>query len=251
MCEPLAYLNGQFLPTSGAVLPLHDAGFVMGATVTDLCRTVRHKLYCWDDHLARFEQSCRAAQISPPLAEDAITRQAQELAAHNASLLRPEEDLALVLFVTPGLIGYYAGLDGGAGDATPTFGMHTFALPFSRYRRLFREGAHLAVPRTLQVPADCVDPRIEQRSRLHWWLASREVHAAHPGAMALLLDQHEHLTETGSANLLIVKEGAVHSPPPEAILGGISLLTVAELCPRARYPFCPPAADCRGRQRRG
>jgi branched-chain amino acid aminotransferase len=237
MHEPLAYLNGQFIPAGGPVLPLHDAGFVMGATVTDLCRTVRHKLYRWDEHLARFRQSCGAAQIHPSLAEEEITRQAQELAAHNASLLRPEEDLALVLFVTPGPIGYYAGLDGGAGDAGPTFGMHTFPLPFVRYRRLFREGAHLAVPRTLQVPAACVDPRIKQRSRLHWWLAGREVHDAYPGAMALLLDQHEHLTETAAANLLIVKAGAVHSPPPEAILGGISLLTVAELCCDLGIPF--------------
>ena len=26
-------------------VPVHDAGFVMGATVTDLCRTFRHRLY--------------------------------------------------------------------------------------------------------------------------------------------------------------------------------------------------------------
>src|SRR5947207_4448398 len=169
MQDPLAYLNGHFLPATAATLPFHDAGFVLGATVTDLCRTVRHSLYCWDDHLARFRDSCRAAHLSPPT-DNVITGTAQELVAHNAALLNPEEDLALVLFITPGIIGYYAGLDGAAGDAPPTFGLHTFPLPFRRYRRLFSEGAHLVTAQTRQVPASSVDPRIKQRSRRHWRL---------------------------------------------------------------------------------
>src|SRR5947207_1078560 len=152
MSEPLAYLNGQFLPASQATLGLHDAGFVMGATITDLCRTVRHELYRWDDHLSRFRRSCRATYLYLAITDEEITRHAHELVAHNAGLLQPDKDLALVLFATPGPIGYYAGLDGGPGDAAPTFGMHTLPLPFARYRQFFREGAHLAVPATQQVP---------------------------------------------------------------------------------------------------
>jgi branched-chain amino acid aminotransferase len=230
MPEPLAYLDGHFIPANQAVLPLHNAGFVMGATVTDLCRTVHHKLYRWDDHLARFGRSCQAVRIELAVIENELTRLSQELVAHNAILLRPEEELALVLFATPGPIGYYAGLEGGVGDAPPTFGMHTFPLPLASYRPLFREGAHLAVPAIRQVPGVCVDHRIKQRSRLHWWLANREVRDTHPGASAVLLDEYGCLTETAAANLLIVLDGVVYSPPPETILGGISLLTVQELC---------------------
>jgi branched-chain amino acid aminotransferase len=237
MSDPLVYLNGRFLPSGQAHLALHDAGFVLGATVTDLCRTVRHRLYRWDDHLARFRHSCRAAQISLPVNQDELTRIAGELVDHNAKLLDPQEDLALVVFVTPGLIGYYGGSEGGAGDAEPTFGMHTFPLPFRRYQRLFREGANLVTPATRQVPAACVDPHIKQRSRMHWWLADREVHAQYPGAMALLLDVYGHLTETAAANVLLVKGGIVLSPPRATILGGISLGVVVELCRELGIPF--------------
>jgi branched-chain amino acid aminotransferase len=226
----LTFLNGQLLPYEQAHVALHDAGFVMGATVTDLCRTVRHRLYRWDDHFARFRNSCRTAQIHPLISAGELTRTAHELVAHNAALLKPHEDLALVVFATPGPIGYYAGSDAGAGDAPPTFGMHTFPLPFRRYQRLFREGAHLVTPATRQIPARCIDPRIKQRSRLHWWLADREIHAQHPGAMALLLDDHDHLTETAAANVLLVQVGTVLSPPRDTILGGVSLLVVEELC---------------------
>src|SRR5947209_9117038 len=114
------FLNGRFVPAAEARLPFHDAGFVFGATVTDLCRTFRHQLYRWPDHLARFRHSCRYARIPQPVSDEDLTRLAEELVAHNARLLKPEKDLALVVFATPGTIGYYAGLDGGPGDGPPT-----------------------------------------------------------------------------------------------------------------------------------
>jgi len=237
MSEPLAYLNGQLIAQSAAHLPLHDAGFVFGATITDLCRTFRHQLYRWPDHLARFRRSCRATHIDLPIADEELTRLAAHLAAHNATFLGPEQELALVLFATPGPIGYYAGQDGGVGDAPPTLGMHTFPLPFVRYRRLFSEGAHLVIPGTRHIPSVCVDRRIKQRSRLHWWLADREAAAVASGAVALLLDQDGHVTETAGANFLMVRAGTVLSPPRQTILGGISLQVVQELCGDLGIPF--------------
>src|SRR5438270_11827675 len=114
--NPLAYLNGQFLPQDEAHLPLNDAGFVWGATVTDLCRTFRHRLFRLADHLARFRASCRLAQVPQPVGDDELSRLAEQVIAHNASLLPAEADLALVLFATPGPIGYYAGQAGGPGE---------------------------------------------------------------------------------------------------------------------------------------
>jgi branched-chain amino acid aminotransferase len=237
MPEPLAYLNGQLVPQSLAHLPLHDAGFVFGATVTDLCRTFRHQLYRWPDHLARFRRGCRSTQINPPGSDEDLTRLAEQVVANNAALLEPAQELALVVFATPGPVGYYAGKTGGIGDAPPTLGMHTFALPFARYRRLFLEGARLVIPGIRHVPAACVDPRIKQRSRLHWWLAEREASEIEAGATALLLDQGGHVTETAGANFLAVRAGTILSPPTTGVLGGISLQVVRELCRDLGIPF--------------
>lgn len=237
MAEALAYLHERFLPQSQAALPLHDAGFVLGATVTDLCRTFRHRLYRWDDHLARFRRSCRSAEIHIPLGDADIKARAEELVAHNAKLLNPEHDLALVMFATPGPVGYYLGEAGGAGSGPVTFGMHTFPLPFARYRPLIERGATLVIPRTRHVPAACIDPRIKQRSRLHWWLADREAHAIEPGAIALLLAVDGQLTETAAANFLLVQQDTVVSPPAERVLDGISLKVVRELCRQLGIPF--------------
>ena len=167
MTEPLAFLNGRFVPQSQAHLPLHDAGFVFGATVTDLCRTFRYRLYRWTEHLARFRRSCQSTYVDVPFDDTTIKLRADELVAHNAALIDANHDLGLVLFATPGPVGYYLGAAISAGER-PTFGMHTFALPFARYRPWIERGAVLATPNVRQVPAVSVDPQIKQRSRMHW-----------------------------------------------------------------------------------
>lgn len=242
--QPLAYLNGQFLPQLSAQLPLHDAGFVWGATVTDLCRTFHQRLYRLTDHLRRFRESCRLARVPQPLPDEKVTGIAERLIEHNAALLGAGQELALVLFATPGPVGHYAGLP-GAGP--PTLGLHTFPLPFARYARLFQEGATLLVPSVRQVSAACVDRRIKQRSRLHWWLAEQEVHETDPCASALLLDDQGRVTETAAANLLVVRGGVVLTPRREGVLNGISLQVVEELCAELAIPFAEAdmtLADC-------
>jgi branched-subunit amino acid aminotransferase/4-amino-4-deoxychorismate lyase len=235
--SPLAFLNGQYLPQAELKLPLNDAGFVFGATVTDLCRTFRHQPFRLDEHLQRFRRSCQMARVPQPVPDEDLRGIARELLRHNAALLEPAQDLALVLLATPGAIGYYAGASGGAGEAQPTLAMHTFPLPFERYARFFRQGIRLLVPSVRQPAPAVVDPRIKHRSRLHWWLAEQEAHAEDPAASALLLDAEGFVTETATSNLLIVRGGTVSTPLPTSVLGGISLQVTRELCTQLGIPF--------------
>lgn len=237
MSEPLAYFNGRFIPQAEVRLGYNDAGFIFGATATDLCRTFRHHLFRLPDHLDRFRRSCDLCRIPQPLSADELAGLATRLVEHNSRLLPPASDLALVLFATPGPIGYYAGQSGGPGDGPPTLGLHTFPLPFSRYLRLFREGARLLIPSTRHVPADCIDPHAKQRSRLSWWLAEQEAHAVDASASALLLDLDGQVTETAAANFLVVRGGQVLTPPRRSVLGGVSLLVLEELCGELGIPF--------------
>src|SRR2546426_17466 len=85
-------------------------------TWTVLCRTFRHRLYRWADHLARFREGCKAANLDVVLTDAEIGARAEELVAHNAALIGEKHDLALVLFATPGPIGYYLGQAIGAGE---------------------------------------------------------------------------------------------------------------------------------------
>jgi branched-chain amino acid aminotransferase len=237
---PLACLNGRFLPIHEASLPLHDAGFASGATVTDFCRTYRHRLYRWPDHQSRFRRDCATCLVPLPPSDAALTAAADELIRHNGALIDRAADLALVVFATPGSLPHYLGGAGPPGP--PTWGLHTFPLPFARYRPLFTEGATLLVPgHQAADPAAVLPPQVKHRSRMLWWIADQVVRRR-PGApahaLALLTDAPEgNVTETALGNLLVVHKGVVQTPPRARILDGISLRVVEEWCVRLGIPF--------------
>lgn len=229
MSSPIAYLKGEFIPAEQAALPVYDLGLVLGATFTEMTRTFGHELFRAQDHVARLFASLKYGGINLGLTPGELLELTHEVVTHNTQFLRPNEDLAVVQFVTPGENLMYAGT-GGAMNLQPTLCIHTFPLPFVKWRGLFLEGAHCITPATRHIPPQCIDPRTKHRSRLHWWLAERQAQKADPHALSLLLDVNGNITECAGANFLIVKGRTVFSPHSHSILGGISLQTVRELC---------------------
>ena len=237
MSEPLVYLKGEFVPASQAHIAIYDASVVLGATVTDLCRTFGRVPFRLEDHVARFYRSCRYARIAPPITAAETMDVAQELIRRNSEFLQPDEELALVQFISPGEFRVYAGAAGGAGDMEPTYCMHTFPLPFQFWRHYFTEGVHVVTPSIRHVPPQCVDPKIKCRSRMHWWLADQETHLVDPKAVSLCLDLDGNVTETSGSNFLIYTGDEIVSPSRRNVLPGISVETVAELCHELNVAF--------------
>jgi branched-chain amino acid aminotransferase len=229
MTSPFVFLNGQFLPFAEAALPLHDAGFVSGATVVDNARTFRHKLFRWADHLARFRHDCHWCHVPLEMADEQLSAAAEELTDRNAKLLPPGGELQLVTFATPGPLGFYLGAD---TNGPPTIGMVTYPLPFARYRPFFTEGATLAVVgRHATLGETILPPTVKHRSRMHWHIADHRARAltGDPSALALLADD-DAVTETSIANFLAAIDGGLVGPPDSMILDGISLRVTRELC---------------------
>ncbi|MEQ9406466.1 MAG: aminotransferase class IV [Fuerstiella sp.] len=237
MPEPFVYLKNEFLPASQAHIAIYDASVVLGATVTDLCRTFNQVPFRLADHVARFYRSCRYARIEPPISADETMDVAQELIRRNSELLRPDQELAMVQFISPGEFKLYAGAAGGTADMVPTYCLHTFPLPFQFWHHYFTEGAHVVTPSIRHVPPQCMDPKIKCRSRMHWWLADQETHLADPRAVSLCLDLDGNVTETAGSNFLIYTGGQVVSPSRRNVLPGISVATVRELCEELDIPF--------------
>lgn len=236
--EPVVYIRDRLMPASQANVSIYDFGIVLGATVTDLLRTFGQKTYRLEDHIRRFYESCKYARITPPIPTEETARITEALVRQNAPLAGRDTELAIVYFITPGENLVYAGSAATLGSRlTPTFCIHSFPLPFPLFRPFFETGLHLVTPSTRHVPPECVDPKIKNRSRLHWWLAEQEAHLVDSGAMPVLLDLQGNLTETSGSNFLLVKNGIVQSPTPRNILLGISRKVVIELCGKLGIPF--------------
>jgi branched-subunit amino acid aminotransferase/4-amino-4-deoxychorismate lyase len=234
MPEPVAFLNGQFIPASSFAVPVYDAGFVLGATVTEQLRTFGGRLFRVEDHFARLKHSLEVVELELPISILALATAAERLAAENYKLLDPADDLGLAIFATPGA---YPSLAEGRTSG-PLVAMHTFPLAFERWGHLYEDGCRLVTTPVEQVPRECWPAELKCRSRMHYYLADLAASKQDPQARAILLDNRGHVTETATANVLAYRrdEGLV-SPPRATILPGISLLFVQELGMSLGIPY--------------
>ncbi len=223
----LAYLNGQFLPAEHLAISVIDAGFVLGATVSEQLRTFGGRLFRLESHLDRLWRSLEVVGIDPGLGRRQLADVAWELAGHNHRLLEPGDDLGLGILVTP---GPYLGYSGQPMDVQPTVCLHTYPLAFWLWADKYRQGQALWVSTVRQVDHACWPPWLKCRSRMHYYLADQEAAHKDPGARAVLLDREGFVTETSTANLVIYRaEEGLLSPPRERILPGISLEVLFQL----------------------
>ena len=236
MTEPLAWLNGQLLPISETKLSVFDLGIVQAATVTEMIRTVHHEPYELEKHLQRFQNSLQKTGFGQNFTLARLREIVEELVAHNAPLIPASHDLGIVIFATAGQNPSYLPIEQRSRAAEPTLCVHTVPLAFELWANLYHTGGKLVVPSTRQIPTDILDPRIKYRSRLHWYLADQEARQTDPGSRAVLLDENNHLTETNSGNFFIVEQGAILTPQPEKVLGGISQEILRELAGELNIP---------------
>jgi len=237
MDQPQAFLNGQWIPVSAAVVSVGDAGFILGATVAEQVRTFAGVPFHLEDHLQRLRQSLDVVGIDPGMPAGEMARVARELVARNHRLLAPGDDLGLSIFVTPGIHPSYAAVPPAAKDAVPPAGptvcLHTYPLPFQLWAEKYRTGQALVTTDVEQVSGHSWPAGLKCRSRMHYYLADRRAAAVEPGARAVLLDRRGFVTEASTANVLVFRtaEGLI-SPPPEKILHGISQAVAIKLAGR-------------------
>ena len=233
--EPLAYLNGKYLPASQASVSVTDAGFVQGVTVAEQLRTFRGRLFRLEQHLQRLARSLQIVGIDPGVQLATIAETAQRLVAHNHALLDQDDDLGLSIFITPGT---YATFRPQKASFSPMVGLHTYPLPFYQWADKYEKGQSLLVTSVRQVPSVCWPAELKCRSRMHYYLADRRAQEIDATARALMLEIDGTVTEASTANLVLYKkEHGLLSPPRKHILPGISVSVLAELAAELPLPF--------------
>jgi len=95
---------------------------------------------------------------------------------------------------------------------------------------LFDKGINAVIPSQRAIPAYLLDPKVKNRSRLHYLMANIEV-SGYEGDnnWALLLDPDGFVTEGTGDNFFIVKDNIIITPEPRNILRGISRAYIFEL----------------------
>lgn len=229
--------NGEVRPFSESRISIFNTGVVHGDAVCEMLRTFRHQPFRVKEHLDRFRHSVDSALLQCSYSDSELSAAVNEVVKRNVKRNTENSskkvDVGVILFVTGGTNLTYAGKV--PETESETVCLHPFPLHFELWRDSLRSGQHLVLARQTAIPPECMDPTIKTRSRMHWRIADRMVKRDHPDAIAVFADEDSCLTETSSANLFVVKNGEVLTPPSDRVLNGISRQVVMELATAAGY----------------
>ncbi len=213
----LTYINGEFIPADRASLPLMDGGFWLGINVFDVLSARQGHIFKLDAHVNRFYRSLHAVRIPIPYTREAFGQLIVETVRGSGL-----DDAYIQTIATRGLRS-----EGRIDEWPPTLIIN--AVPYFEIvaPEVAARGLRVRISSVRNVPIQSVDAKIKTFNRLHSYLARLE--ALDAGADdAIMLDLEGYVTEGRGANVFIVRDGQLFTPP-EGLLEGITRETVFEL----------------------
>jgi branched-chain amino acid aminotransferase len=214
------FLNGEILDGAQARIPVIDHGLLYGDGIFEGMRAFGGRVFRLDAHLARLAYGARALHLTLPGGPAAL-RQAvlRTVAAHG------EPDAYVRLLVTRG--DGPLGVDPTSCDRPRVVCIVDRVELYSPEKRA--RGLSMVTSSLRRPAADVLDPRVKTLNYLNNVLAKAE--ARRQGVdEALLLNPQGHVAEASVANVFVVKDGALHTPPTtDGALDGITRAVVLEL----------------------
>jgi branched-chain amino acid aminotransferase len=232
--QHLVYINGALVPRDEAKISVFDAAVMLGDTVTESTRTFGHRPFKLDQHIDRLYKSLKVTRINPGMTPDEMYELSLRVLAANQHLLGPDDDCWLVHNISRGMS--VAGADPTIQRSPATIIIFTSPMVLTDWAGFYVEGCHAVTPVSRAMPAQALDARIKNRSRMAYTLAEIEVKLVDSHAQGILLDIDGNIAENKGGNFFIVTDGALKTPTTRNALAGISRATVLELAERLGIP---------------
>lgn len=213
----MIYLNGELLPEKEAHISPTDRGFLLGDGLFETMRVHQGRIFQLEAHLARLHAGAAALQIPVPKSSEEIrTALSATLAANDLA----HADASLRLTLTRG-----TGPRGVLPLKSPTPTLMITATPMSQQATPPVNTIIASAPRNQHSPLT----QIKSLNFLEFILARQEAEQKNANE-ALLLNTNGHLTEATTANLFIVQNEKVYTPPlTDGVLPGITRALILQL----------------------
>lgn len=231
--QRLVYLSGNLVPETEAKISIFDSAVMLGDSVTESTRTFGHVPFRLDDHIARLYRSMKVARINPGHSPSELAEITRDVLDANRSAMNKDDDCWIVHNISRGLLKHGPS---AAQAKSATIMIFTDHLDLRGWAKYYTEGCHAVTSMSRAVPAQSLDARIKNRSRLSYTIADAEARLIDPDAQCVILDVDGYVSENKGGNIFAVINGEVCTPTTENCLAGISRQTVLDLCLKAGIP---------------
>jgi branched-chain amino acid aminotransferase len=207
-------VNGRITGAAEAVIPVFDHGFLYGEGVYETMRTYGGKPFLFDRHMHRLRRSAELMALPLPFSNEELR---ERIAATTSAAALPAEAYIRVL-VTRGVGDLTYDL-----SATPTPSLVVIVKPHvPPPAEVYERGVAVVIVDIVRNHPRTVNPMIKSNNLMNSAMAMQE--AYRKGAFeGVMRNYRGELTECTTANLFVVKDEVVLTPPLEAgLLPGIT-----------------------------
>ena len=234
----LVYFNGQLVPETEARISIYDSALMFGDMVFEMTRSFNKKQFKLREHIDRLYAGIKILRIPLEMTPEEMEHCCYQTIEANDHLFLPDDEHRLMIDVSRGLLGIYQGIDGLHKGPNVIIADFPLRWTVSSMGTLFDLGINAVITSQRAIPASLLDPKIKNRSRIHYLMANIEASQIEGDRnWALLLDPDGFIAEGTGDNFFIVKDGVVITPEGRNILRGVSrAYIIEELCPQLNIP---------------
>jgi branched-chain amino acid aminotransferase len=226
----LVYMNGSYVPETEAKISIYDSALLFGDMVFEMTRSFKKKQFKLREHLERLYASIKYLRIPTNMNIDDMEKICYEVVDKNDLLFEEDDEHRLMINVSRGPLSIYSNVFEGGLEPTVVIADFPLRWTVAGMGRLYDVGINAVISSQRAIPAQLLEPKLKNRSRLHYMMAN--IDASHwPGDnnWALLLDPDGFVAEGSGDNFFIIKDGVIITPEPRNILRGISRAYIFEL----------------------
>jgi branched-chain amino acid aminotransferase len=207
-------VNGRITPECEAVISVFDHGFLYGEGVYETMRTYHGRPFLFDRHMRRLRRSASMIELPLPFSDDQLA--AQIRATQDAAKLDGEAYIRVLVTRGVGELTYDL-------KATPNPSLVIIVKPqVDPPADAYDKGVRVVIVDIVRNHPATVNPMIKSNNLMNSALAMQQ--ALRSNAFEGVMRNYKgELTECTTANLFIVKNNVVLTPPLEAgLLPGIT-----------------------------
>lgn len=232
--ERVVYFNGELVPETQAKISIYDSALMFGDMVFEMTRSFNKQQFKLREHIDRLYAGLKILRIPVDMTPEDMEKACYQTIEANDHLFAADDEHRLMIDVSRGLLGIYQGIQGLRKGPNIIIADFPLRWTVAGMGVLFDSGINAVITSQRAIPASLLDPKIKNRSRIHYLMANIEASQVEgDNNWALLLDPDGFVAEGTGDNFFIVKDGVVITPEGRNILRGVSrAYIIEELCPQ-------------------
>ena len=237
MGDRVVWFNGELIPESEAKISIYDSALMFGDMVFEMTRSFNKMQFRLREHLERLYNSIKYVRIPLEMRIDEMERHIYETIEANDPLFAPDDEHRLMIDVSRGILSIYQGIIGAHKGPNVIIADFPLRWTVAGMGKLFDTGINAVITSQRAIPAWLLEPKVKNRSRIHYLMANIEVsNYKGDNNWALLLDPDGFVAEGTGDNFFIVKDDVIITPEPRNILRGVSRAYIFELAQKLNLP---------------